>query len=152
LALYDNRSPLHSCSSTFLTQALFELASLPSSDIDSIRAEVTHALEEEGGWTKAALARFHKIDSVLKEVGRVHGVFERMSQPLYSHICHNILTEQPNSWSEPRNRATRTPPFRSCRSSRIHRRHLPQSHPQQPGYLPESSCVRSIQVFTVKRG
>jgi hypothetical protein len=51
----------------------FELASLPSSDIDSICAEVTHALEEEGGWTKAALARFHKIDSLLKEVGRMYG-------------------------------------------------------------------------------
>jgi len=71
--------PIHSFSSSFLTQALFELACLPSSDIDSIRAEVTHALEEEGGWTKAALARFHKIDSLLKEVGRMYGVFERMS-------------------------------------------------------------------------
>jgi hypothetical protein len=79
LALYNNRSPIHSFSSSFLTQALFELACLPSSDIDSIRAEVTHALEEEGGWTKAALARFHKIDSLLKEVGRMYGVFERMS-------------------------------------------------------------------------
>jgi len=60
-------------------QALFELASLPSSDIDSIHAEVTHALEEEGRWTKAALAHFHKIDSLLKEVGRTYRVFERMS-------------------------------------------------------------------------
>ena len=49
---------------------IFELASLSASDLDTIRAEITHALEVEGGWNKPALARFYKIDSMLREVGR----------------------------------------------------------------------------------
>lgn len=60
--------------SIFLTQALFDLATLPQSDLEQIREETKHALESEGGWTKAALAKFRRIDSVLKEVGRVHGL------------------------------------------------------------------------------
>jgi len=37
------------------------------------RSEIGAVLEAEGGWNKASIARFRKLDSVLKEVGRVHG-------------------------------------------------------------------------------
>ena len=74
-------------SSLFISQALFELASLPPSDLSSIRAEITHALEVEGGWNKPALARFHKIDSVLREVGRLYGLNRRtLATPSNSHL------------------------------------------------------------------
>jgi cytochrome P450 len=71
--MFLNFGSIHT-SSLFISQALFELASLPPSDLNSIRAEITHALEVEGGWNKPALARFHKIDSVLREVGRLYGL------------------------------------------------------------------------------
>ncbi|KDR75911.1 hypothetical protein GALMADRAFT_68551 [Galerina marginata CBS 339.88] len=61
-------------SSIFITQALFEIALLSSKDIESMRTEVREALESEGGWTKGALDKLHKIDSALKEVGRYYGL------------------------------------------------------------------------------
>ncbi|KAF8658273.1 hypothetical protein AX16_002049 [Volvariella volvacea WC 439] len=61
-------------SSIFITQTLFELAMLPESTLDEIRSEVVMALEAEGGWTKTALLKFRKIDSALREVGRVYGL------------------------------------------------------------------------------
>ncbi|KAF9012312.1 cytochrome P450 [Cyathus striatus] len=61
-------------SSIFISQALFEIALLPKEAIDGIRAEILDALETEGGWTKSALLKFRKIDSALREVGRVYGL------------------------------------------------------------------------------
>jgi hypothetical protein len=52
------------------TLVLFQLAILPQSQRDEIRAEIQQALDEEGGWNKAALAQCRKLDSVLKETGR----------------------------------------------------------------------------------
>ncbi|KAF8893357.1 cytochrome P450 [Infundibulicybe gibba] len=60
--------------SIFITQALFELALLPREQLDDIRLEIEVALESEGGWNKAALLKFKKVDSVLREAGRVYGL------------------------------------------------------------------------------
>jgi hypothetical protein len=53
---------------------LFELALLLQEDLDGIRDEINVALESEGGWTKLAVSKFYKLDSALKEVGRVYGL------------------------------------------------------------------------------
>ncbi|KAG9226001.1 hypothetical protein CCMSSC00406_0009098 [Pleurotus cornucopiae] len=58
----------------YLSQTLFEMAQMSTEDIGSVREEVKTVLEQEGGWTKMALDRFVKIDSILREVGRIHGV------------------------------------------------------------------------------
>jgi hypothetical protein len=47
---------------------------MPQSDIKKIRDEITTVLEEEGGWSKAALARLWLLDSLLREVARVYGL------------------------------------------------------------------------------
>ena len=39
-----------------------------------MRTEVQEALESEGGYTKAAIDKFHKIDSALREIGRYYGL------------------------------------------------------------------------------
>ncbi|EKM80951.1 hypothetical protein AGABI1DRAFT_119490 [Agaricus bisporus var. burnettii JB137-S8] len=61
-------------SSIFITQTLYEIALLGPEAIQDIRQEVQEALESEGGWTKGALTKFKKIDSALREVGRVYGL------------------------------------------------------------------------------
>jgi len=71
--MFLNFSSIHT-SSIFATQALFELAVLHESQREEIRAEVRLALTTEGGWNKAAISGFRKLDSVLKEVGRLHGL------------------------------------------------------------------------------
>jgi hypothetical protein len=77
----------------FVTQTIFELASLSASDLDTIRAEIIHALEVEGGWNKPALARFHKIDSLLREVARVHGLgCGKSATPPGSYLPYQSLT------------------------------------------------------------
>jgi len=84
-------TPSHSA--IVLTQTIFELASLSASDLDAIRAEITHALEVEGGWNKPALARFHKIDSLLREVARVHGLgCGKSATPSGSYLPYQSLT------------------------------------------------------------
>ena len=50
------------------------MALLSQEDIESIRTEMEEALESEGGWTKAALDKFYKLDSALREIGRFHGI------------------------------------------------------------------------------
>ncbi|KAJ8516847.1 hypothetical protein ONZ45_g5887 [Pleurotus djamor] len=45
-------------------------------DLESIRREIRQALEEENGWNKASLQRFMKLDSILREVGRVYGLMQ----------------------------------------------------------------------------
>jgi hypothetical protein len=66
-----------------MTQALFELAIYPKSQLEEIRNQVRQALAEEGGWSKASLARFHKLDSLLREVGRFHGLMQ--CKPTFCH-------------------------------------------------------------------
>ncbi|KAF5386049.1 hypothetical protein D9615_002542 [Tricholomella constricta] len=73
-------------SSIFITQVLFELALLPQNQLDGIREEVLTALDSEGGWTKLALSKFKKIDSALREVGRVYVALPRISM-----LGHDLL-------------------------------------------------------------
>jgi cytochrome P450 len=61
-------------SSIFITQALFEIAAMPQDQVDGIRTEVLEAVESADGWNKTSLAKFRKLDSLLKEVGRVYGL------------------------------------------------------------------------------
>jgi len=68
-----NFASIHT-SSIFMTQTLFEIALLPQENIESMRQEITEALQSEGGWNKGALDKFHKVDSALREVGRYYGL------------------------------------------------------------------------------
>ena len=58
-----------------MTHVLFEIALLPPEDVESMRTEIRAALESEGGdWNKASLLKMWKIDSALREVGRIYGL------------------------------------------------------------------------------
>ncbi|KAF7337643.1 Ent-kaurene oxidase [Mycena sanguinolenta] len=61
-------------SSIFGTHALFHLATLSESELDAIRHEIIEALESEGGYNKASLAKMRILDSTLREVGRVYSL------------------------------------------------------------------------------
>lgn len=74
--------------SIFITQALFELALLSEEDLNGMRMEISDALESEGGWNKAALLKFKKVDSTLREVGRVYGLMHcKHFSPTCSFVC-----------------------------------------------------------------
>ncbi|KXN90613.1 Nitrite reductase [NAD(P)H] [Leucoagaricus sp. SymC.cos] len=72
-------------SSIFITQALFEIALLEPQAVQSMRYEVQEALESEGGWTKGAFLKMKKIDSALREVGRVYGLMH-FALPRYTMV------------------------------------------------------------------
>ncbi|KAF7337628.1 Ent-kaurene oxidase [Mycena sanguinolenta] len=61
-------------SSIFGTHALFHLATLSESELDTIRHEIIEALESEGGYSKASLAKMRILDSTLREVGRFYAL------------------------------------------------------------------------------
>lgn len=68
-------SPLSTMTrSIFGSHALFQLAALSKDQLESIRTEIIEAVESENGWNKASLAKMRKIDSTLREVGRVFGL------------------------------------------------------------------------------
>ncbi|KAJ7092474.1 cytochrome P450 [Mycena belliarum] len=70
-----NMAAIHT-SGIFITHALFELARMPSEQVEEIRAEIRAAIESEGGvCDKAAVDKFYKLDSLLKEIGRFHSLF-----------------------------------------------------------------------------
>ncbi|KAJ7648219.1 cytochrome P450, partial [Mycena polygramma] len=70
-----NMASIHT-TSIFTTHALFELARLPPDQLAQIRDEITAAIDSEGGvCNKAAVGKFHLLDSLLKEVGRYHSLF-----------------------------------------------------------------------------
>jgi predicted Zn-dependent protease len=81
--------------SIFITQTLFEIALLDDEDLESMRQEVQEALDSEGGWTKGALLKFRKIDSALREVGRVYGLMhcKQPSSPISSRETRSYLTD-----------------------------------------------------------
>ncbi|KAI0059957.1 cytochrome P450 [Artomyces pyxidatus] len=66
-----NFASIHTTSKTF-AYALYDLATYPEC-IQPLREEVAAALKVSG-WTKAGLARMHKVDSFLRESQRVHGL------------------------------------------------------------------------------
>ncbi|KAF9496752.1 cytochrome P450 [Pleurotus eryngii] len=47
---------------------------MSAEDTDSTRIEVEQTLEQEGGWTKSALNKFTKIDSIVRDIARFHGL------------------------------------------------------------------------------
>ena len=96
---------------------LFQASPPSSSNLDTIHVEVTHALEIEGSSNKHALARFHKTDSVLREVGWMCGVGNRMwVTPSGSRLLYLSLTSQldPNSRPEPLTHAVCAPLRHHC--------------------------------------
>lgn len=64
-----------------------------------MREEVQDALVSEGGWTKGTLLKLKKIDSALREVGRVYGLMHCKS--LQSSVL-SYLTEYDNPVALPR--------------------------------------------------
>jgi len=70
-----NMASIHT-TAIFITHALFELALFTPEQLDMLRDEITTAIESEGGvCNKAAVGRFHILDSLLKEIGRWHPLF-----------------------------------------------------------------------------
>ncbi|KAJ6578774.1 cytochrome P450 [Mycena vulgaris] len=70
-----NMAAIHT-SGIFTTHALFELARMPPAQVEEIRAEILAAIDSEGGiCNKAAVGKFYKLDSLLKEIGRFHSLF-----------------------------------------------------------------------------
>jgi len=61
-------------SSIFGTHAIFHIATLSKAEVDSIRHETIEALESEGGYNKASLAKMRKLDSILRETGRFYAL------------------------------------------------------------------------------
>jgi cytochrome P450 len=61
-------------SSIFGTHAIFHLATLSEAELDGVRHEIIEALESEGGYNKASLAKMRKLDSTLREVGRFYSL------------------------------------------------------------------------------
>lgn len=68
------------------------MAQMSAEDIDSVRKEVREVLDQEGGWNKAALNRFWKIDSILREVGRMHALAFRESLSPLIRSTSNTFT------------------------------------------------------------
>uniref|UniRef100_A0A8H7Y3B5 Cytochrome P450 n=1 Tax=Psilocybe cubensis TaxID=181762 RepID=A0A8H7Y3B5_PSICU len=85
MAPFIQWSPLFFRPSIFITQTLFEIALLRPEEVEGMRSEVEDALESEGGWNKAAVDRFYKIDSALREVGRYHGLMH-FALPRYAIV------------------------------------------------------------------
>ncbi|KAJ7730245.1 cytochrome P450 [Mycena maculata] len=70
-----NMAAIHT-SGIFTTHALFELARMPPQQVQEIRAEITAAIDSEGGvCNKSAVGKFYLLDSLLKEIGRFHSLF-----------------------------------------------------------------------------
>ncbi|THU89236.1 cytochrome P450 [Dendrothele bispora CBS 962.96] len=57
------------------TQTLFELAVMSPSDVKLIRDEIEEVFSRHNGeWTKSALSSCLRLDSLLREIGRLYGV------------------------------------------------------------------------------
>ncbi|KAJ7042979.1 cytochrome P450 [Mycena alexandri] len=70
-----NMAAIHT-SGIFTTHALFELARMAPEQVEEIRTEILAAIDSEGGvCNKAAVGKFYKLDSLLKEIGRFHSLF-----------------------------------------------------------------------------
>ncbi|ESK84204.1 cytochrome p450 [Moniliophthora roreri MCA 2997] len=69
--LATNFAAIHTSSITF-TDALYHLAAYPQY-VPELREEI-ESIIKENGWSKASIQRMRKLDSFLKEVGRVAGL------------------------------------------------------------------------------
>ncbi|KAG0136226.1 cytochrome P450 [Tuber indicum] len=70
--MFFNFAALHTSSIT-LTHALYDLAANPEFQ-DPVCTEIQEVLKAEGGWTKQALTKMKKLDSVLRESSRMNGI------------------------------------------------------------------------------
>ena len=66
---------MHTTSIT-ITHALNHLAVLSAEEVQAYRDEITSAIQSDG-WTKAGLAKFKRIDSLLREGARFYGLGNR---------------------------------------------------------------------------
>ncbi|KAJ6544721.1 cytochrome P450 [Mycena sp. CBHHK59/15] len=76
LAMYIialNFGSIHTLS-IVITQTLFEIAAMSPAEVDLIYEELDEMLIGGEEWTKAALSRCQRLDSLLREAGRLHGV------------------------------------------------------------------------------
>jgi len=62
-----------------ITHILFDLALLPESQREEIRAEIRESLAREGGWCKKSIDGFDKLDSILRETARMHFGMRKLS-------------------------------------------------------------------------
>ncbi|KAJ2930915.1 hypothetical protein H1R20_g6188, partial [Candolleomyces eurysporus] len=69
--LISNFAAIHTTSNS-LCDILFHLAAYPEY-VEPLRAEI-ESVTREYGWTKEAMVRLHKLDSFMKETGRLAGV------------------------------------------------------------------------------
>ncbi|KAJ2919184.1 hypothetical protein MD484_g1225, partial [Candolleomyces efflorescens] len=69
--LISNFAAIHTTSNS-LSDVLFHLAAYPEY-VKPLREEIENVTREHG-WTKEAMVRLHKLDSFMKEVGRMAGV------------------------------------------------------------------------------
>ncbi|KAF8204327.1 cytochrome P450 [Mycena galopus ATCC 62051] len=60
--------------SIFATYAIFHLVTLSDAELDGVRHEIIQALESEGGYNKASLAKMRKLDSTFREAGRFYSM------------------------------------------------------------------------------
>ncbi len=68
------------------TNTLYRLLSNPEC-IEPLRQEIETAVSEEG-WTKAAIDKMHKVDSVLRETQRLDGLDGGSLDFLESNLGH----------------------------------------------------------------
>lgn len=61
--------------SIIITHTLNHLSVLSNDEIQAYRDEITSAIQSDG-WTKAGLAKFKRIDSILRESARFYGLGE----------------------------------------------------------------------------
>lgn len=66
-----------------ITQVLYDL-SVHQELHTPLREEIRSVLAEDGGWTKQGLTKMKKLDSVLRESQRLHGVTSGIEIPLFS--------------------------------------------------------------------
>jgi len=69
-----------------LTNILYRLLANPEC-IEPLRQEI-ETVVSEGGWTKAAIDKMHKVDSVLRETQRLDGLDGGSLDFLESNLGH----------------------------------------------------------------
>ena len=68
-----NFAAIHTTSIT-ATETVSNILRAPPDVIESLREEASRVLQEEGGWTKKAMTRMHRMDSAIRESQRVSAI------------------------------------------------------------------------------
>jgi len=80
------------------TFALYHVAGEPEKYLEPIRQEA-HEVLSKYGWTKAAMEKMYKADSLLKESQRFHGLGSRKSEK--RHLHHSFTDQWLSSLRQP---------------------------------------------------